>query len=325
MFGTSSSHQFNFVDWNVYRNTDESLVYRPGMKTLLRRLAWSFVAVVLIVGVQYGYHEAISRLTILEPRGTEVGVVGPDEQVAAGLRYARIALTILLGGSAILVPLLALIEQLTIRQDVRGDLVIARRQLWPRTVSCPGASLSPLSVIAREQARSGGNHSNGYQWIVLTYSDPARGGTGTSLEFHVDHSQFPPTSTDRLPERAATFVDALRRLTGVEYQGPIVTEADPFRSVRRGQYRRRGPVVTKRFTKTFGNVPPELQGEVESLMARLGENSGSGFQHEVIRTERITVKDADGNVRTYNSAEELPPEMRAVFDEMRRRHESGDR
>lgn len=322
MFGTPNAHRFNFADWNVYRNTDESLVYRPGMKTLLRRLAWSFVAIILIVCVQYGHREAINRLTLLEPRGTEVTVVEPDEQVAAGLRYARIALTGLLGSSAILFPLLAMIEQVSIRQDVRGDLVITRRHLWPRTVSCPGASLSPLSVIAREQSHSSGNRSAGYRWIILTYSDPARGGTGASLEFHVDHSEFPPISSDRLPERTATFVDALRRLTGVEYQGPVVTEADPFRSVRRSGYRRRGPVVTKRFTKTFGNVPPELQGEVESLMAKLGEQSGSGFQHQVIRSEHITVKDADGNVRTYTSADELPPEMRAILEEMRRHHES---
>jgi hypothetical protein len=150
-----------------------------------------------------------------------------------------------------------------------------------------------------------------------------RGGTG--FDFHVDHWKHTPATQNRLPDRVAALVDGLNRLTGVTYEGPIILDSIPYSPKSFGarvHFGSRGPVVRTQMFTRMGDVPPELRGEIESLMSSPSGSEGSGIQRRVIRTEHITVKDADGNVRTFNSAEELPPEMRSIYEEMRRRHES---
>jgi len=376
MIGNQERYRFEFTDWNLYRNTADMLVYRPGVKTLLRRLVWSVLALVLIACTQYGYREAASRLAPpdretanpalsgqyhdLDRRANEMreqlrgsmteaewrdfeareaenqarnqaeidSVIKQREQIMNAIRYGAISLTILLAMGAILPPLLALFEQITIARNVRGDFTVARRRLLTRTVACPGSTLSPVKVYARAMARNGqdggGSHS-GCRWIVSTESDPMRGGTGTGFEFHVDHWNRAPATQNRLPDRVAALVDGLNRLTGHSYEGPIILDSIPYSPKSFGarvQFGSRGPAVRTQTFTSLGEVPPELRGEIESLMSGPSGSEGSGIQRRVIRTEHITVQDADGNVRTFNSAEELPPEMRSIYEEMRRRHES---
>jgi hypothetical protein len=255
-------------------------------------------------------------------------VIKQREQIMNAIRYGAIALTILLAMGAILPPFLALFEQITIAQTVRGDFTVARRRLLTRTVACPASTLSPIKVSARAMVRNerrvGRSHS-GYRWIVMTESDPLQGGTGAGFDFHVDHWKQAPVTQDRLPERVAALVDGLSRLTGHTYEGPIILDSIPYSPKSFGarvHFGSRGPVVRTQMFTRMGDVPPELRGEIESLMSSPSGSEGSGIQRRVIRTEHITVKDADGNVRTFNSAEELPPEMRSIYEEMRRRHES---
>jgi hypothetical protein len=376
MIGSRERYRFEFTDWNLYQNTADTLVYRPGVKTLLRRLVWSVIAIVLIICTQYGSREAVSRLAPpdreradpafsgqyhdldrpanemreqlrgsmteaewrdFEARETENrarnqaeidSVIRQREQIVSAIRYGAIALTILLAAGALLPPLLALFEQITIARNVRGDFTVTRRRLLTRTVACPSSTLSPVQVYARAMARNGGHggrsHS-GCRWIVSTESDPMQGGTGTGFDFHVDHWKHAPVTQDRLPERVAALVDGLNRLTGHTYEGPIILDSIPYSPKSFGarvHFGSRGPVVRTQMFTSLGDVPPELRGEIESMMSGQSGSEGSGIQHRVIRTEHITVKDADGNVRTFNSAEELPPEMRSIYEEMRRRHES---
>ncbi|MCX6374890.1 MAG: hypothetical protein NTU88_02410, partial [Armatimonadetes bacterium] len=41
-----------------------------------------------------------------------------------------------------------------------------------------------------------------------------------------------------------------------------------------------------------------------------------------VTREQITIRDSDGNVHTYNSVEEMPFDIRARYEEMRRRFPS---
>jgi hypothetical protein len=78
-------------------------------------------------------------------------------------------------------------------------------------------------------------------------------------------------------------------------------------------------------------VPPELRPEIERLMQKAKdspERAGGRpveFSAKMVRTtsidgfsgsktEVIRFRDADGTEHVYNSAEEMPPEIRAIYE-----------
>jgi hypothetical protein len=81
---------------------------------------------------------------------------------------------------------------------------------------------------------------------------------------------------------------------------------------------------------SLDEAPPELRKEIEKLEAE-GLKEGFRFSSSDGPTTRITtkitgertvslfkVKDAEGNERIYHSLEELPPEIRAAFEQAQR-------
>ena len=74
---------------------------------------------------------------------------------------------------------------------------------------------------------------------------------------------------------------------------------------------------------SLDELPPELRQEVEKLESEaLKENSlsssSNGLTARIVSTKSASlfkVKDADGNERIYHSVEELPPEIRAAFEQ----------
>ena len=366
---TSRSHYaFAFADWNLYRDDETSLVYRPSVRTLLRRFTWTFVAAALLVGLQAGYRHVSSRMMFansdaanparvaevydFEQRAVEMreslrttmtdsewqefeaqeaanraknqgevdAIVAKRERLQEGIRYIVLALTALLAALAILPPLLALVEQITVARDVRGNFVVTRRRIVSRTAVCPLSTLTLFRVLAR------GPSARGYQWTVTTESDAARAGTGDAFRFHVDRSKHAPILGQPLPDRVATFVDGMHRLTGLSHEGPVVLDAStPHRSrfrVRANVNLNRGRAIRSQTFTNLDDIPPEFRADVEAMMSGSGSRSNPVIERRVMKTQHITVKDADGNVQTYTSPEEMPPDMRAVFEELRKQQGS---
>jgi hypothetical protein len=372
MLGHGKRSAFAFADWNLHRNDETSLVYRPSLWTLVRRFAWTFVAVILLLATQYGYREMSGRLStsddtrsapnnlaeaesidqmVEDARASLRATMTDSEwrdyearesanrahnqaridaalaeraQMMEIVRYAALALTAALAALAILPPFLALIEQITVARDMRGNFVVTRRRLLSRATVCPASTLTPFRVLVQGQLFR--NRRPGYQWIVTTESDVARGGTGDAFAFYVDHSNHPPMPDQRLPERVALFVDGMQRLTGLPHEGPIVLESStPQRSPFRVQTTINldsGPSTRRQTFSSIDELPPELRGTIEAMMAQTGSRPDRTIEHRVVTTQHITVEDADGNVRTFASPDEMPPDMRAIFEEMRRQHGS---
>ena len=74
-------------------------------------------------------------------------------------------------------------------------------------------------------------------------------------------------------------------------------------------------------------APPELRAEIqkaeaEALKEALSSKSLDGAPLRITRTKTIStfrVKDPAGNERVYHSLEELPPEVRAAFEQAQQR------
>ncbi len=375
MSDSAAYYRFEFTDWHLYRNDELSLVYRPSVRTLIRRLAWSAVAVMLIVGLHYGFWATTDRLA--QPESLEPAYPVPiqemeqetadirnslrdtpseeewrdfetreaanraDNQAQIGamqdrrarirdiVRYCVLAATALLAALAILPPLLALTEQISVGRDLRGNFIVTHRWFLTRTRSCPLSTLTPFRLTAQQMGQQGGpgsSRQSGYRWIVSTVSDPSHGGSGVNFAFHIDHGMTRPDPAAPLPGRVATFVEGMRRLTGIPHNEPIVLdspliERSPFR-IQTGVHISRGPAVR---TQTFSNldeIPPELRSEIDAMMGASERKGNPHVEHRVFRSQHITVKDADGNVRTYTSPDEMPAELRAVYEDAKRQYES---
>lgn len=240
------------------------------------------------------------------------------------LRYALLALTALFTVVAILPPLCALREQITVARDSRNTLVVTRRRILTRTQSCPIASLTPLKVTVGEvvfHGRHGALHRAGYRWTVLTGSDPARCGTGAGFDFHPAHQKETPIAGQPLPERVATFLEGMRRLTGLSHGEPIILDyrqAKPSLFGRQGAMQVRGRLSFRVGRDDLSELPPELHGEIRAMLAKEQSEGGVGFSKRVVTHRQFTFRDAEGNEHTYTSPEEMPPHVRDLFEKIRK-------
>jgi hypothetical protein len=83
-------------------------------------------------------------------------------------------------------------------------------------------------------------------------------------------------------------------------------------------------IVSEQSFGSLEEVPPELHGEAErAIAAARAHGMTPGFSAQLppgTPGHRITVRDADGRIHTFNSPEEMPPDLRAQYEHMRRRH-----
>jgi hypothetical protein len=76
---------------------------------------------------------------------------------------------------------------------------------------------------------------------------------------------------------------------------------------------------------SLDEVPAELRSQIEKLESeglKEGLSSSSGLTSKIIGKKSISVfkvKDASGNEHTYHSLDELPPEIRAVWERAQNR------
>lgn len=244
---------------------------------------------------------------------------------------------------ALLPPLSALWQQVTIARTP-SQLVVRARGLWSRTRSVSLAEYRRIRITAREiryrPRPAAASRSTGYRWCVSLEQDidPLQGkGDIWVLEFQPHLQKERPIEEMRLPERVAHLSDALKRMTGiepepfvvVEFRGETISPLGTRRYVMSGpagelstRVYESGPMVQQR-AYSLDEIPPELQRRVKEMLAR-GQTSTELIE---VRTTTVppgdapktdfTFRDADGKVHHYRSLDQMPPDIRALFEQVK--------
>lgn len=240
--------------------------------------------------------------------------------------YAYAALGALLGLLAVLPTLSLLWNRVTLERTVYNEFVIDSWHLRPRRRVIPLPALGMAILAAREHitfARRGRVYRHGWRWHVLL-RPKSPDSIPPYADFIVGRQKNRPQEGASPPAEVARFVEALRRLAGVEVAGPAVLDA----RVQRGLFSTRvtysgqgagGPVagysVTRHAYRSLDEVPPELRPEVEQMMAQARATGTE--QH--FESTRFVVRDESGREQIYHSPDEMPPEVRTMYEELRRR------
>ena len=248
-----------------------------------------------------------------------------NESIREGMGVAYTALMVLFGVLGLL-PVVSLAwNRVSIWKDASGRLMLHRWGVFPKTRALSSTALGGIRVVARQhvERRSFNQFSSvpkaaGWRWRVRL--DSAAG--GMAAEFVLHHQRERPREGGPLPEPVRQFVESLERLTGLRYMGPAVEEHP---RVSRGARRRvPGEVVrTQResYTTTIplddpaalDALPPDIRAQVAAALRGDGTSVGVDYQE----SQSITVRDASGNVHYYQSPEDMPPEVRALYDKAR--------
>ena len=164
------------------------------------------------------------------------------------------------------------------------------------------------------------------------------GGSIQTIDFEVDHQHHRPVEEMRLPPRVQQLIEGLQRMTGLNAapmeifdfeashsffgtRGRMVSSrSTPFGSA---QVFEGEPVVTSR-TMSFDEMDPAMRAQFEAFRNRAGARPDEVITAEIVsRGGNITFRDQDGTVRSFNSVDEMPEEIRALFDMMRDRSAGG--
>lgn len=226
-------------------------------------------------------------------------------------------------------PLLAFaMGRLQVARDTGNNLRFRYWNYLPITRSWPASSFDNLEIFVTEDlnfSRARGIRQRGWVWVAQPQRGahptfPMLGGLsiGSGEEgpvFVLDRQQSAPSAAPLIPDRVHAFAEAFKSVTGIAYGEPIVPETgDVF-----GSEGRRGirtsftmsvgkPGVAKQTYTSRDEVPPELRGAIDELMARAQREGGGVYTST---TQRITVTDERGNTQVYDSMDEMPPEVRA--------------
>lgn len=222
----------------------------------------------------------------------------------------------------ILAPLSVLWNRIVIRRDVRGDLGVSMWRLFPRSREWPQELFGRITVTAREMVlrsrRRSRVRSVGWRWHVrIDATGPGDGAPGAPLvEFCPDHQKDRPAVEGRMSDRVGVFVRWLAGATGLPVAGPVMA---PHLARGRGpllgmRHMVRGAPATleRRVYDGLDEMPAELRQRAEQMMAQA--RARCILPGEVISSERIVVRDAQGRVHTYHSIDEMPPEVRALYE-----------
>jgi hypothetical protein len=258
------------------------------------------------------------------------------EQTRRWANIAAVAFACLLGFTAAAGPLSCAWQRVSIFREPCGGLTVKKRGLWPSTVSVPQDGIHRLSVRAAEvihRRRHAGISRLGHRWSIsleLGPSGPGKSGDLDTLEFHVHYQKLRPMESEALPERVARLVGALEQMTGLKAGPPTIMD---LQDVRMGLFGPRWvvagkgePFVIKRMlekpivrTRTYSldELPPELQSQAGDLADKT-RATGKTYTRSLSVGDAIKFRDADGSVHTYSSPQEMPPDVRELYEQMRR-------
>ncbi len=246
-------------------------------------------------------------------------------------RVANILLgfTAFFGLIAIVAPLSAYWESVRVSTDAYGRLAIRQRDSlgWARTKRFEPGTFTNISLDAFEHQVHAGNHvyrTKGWMWHVMMQSVDG----SAVIDFSVDLNPHRPLEDSRVPERVSRFADAFARFAGcsVSKKYKVLDLSSRERGFARStvSYTSTPTRTLERSTRktiAYEDASPAMR----AMMDRVREQGGEpvSFQH-VHRTgssgdsESITFQDAEGNVCTYASPDDMPLDVRALYESLRR-------
>ena len=222
------------------------------------------------------------------------------------------------------VPLLLVpVHRVTVARGPDRDVIVKMCGLWPTRRRMPVRDMAKILVGPEEDVSRTRSMRirNGWRWLVRVVGraqpdSPSGTADAWCVEFFMDFQKQQPADPSRPPRRVQAFVESLSRLTGgvgVEYAIPGERFGQPGRygwplqgeSVEYSS----APVVERRRYRSLDEVPEHLRNALGCLMEE-SHRTGRREFHAV----RVTVRDAQGHEITYNSLEEMPPDVRARYE-----------
>lgn len=243
----------------------------------------------------------------------------------------------LLALMGILAPLSVSWNRVSIFVSGRNQITVTSRGIWSSSCQMTIDTDTRLAVRAVEKIerrRHAGIVRHGHRWKVSIEPAPGLALLGTmvaSIEFDVHHQKDRPVEGMPLPPRVRTFAEAIQRMTGLmpgphiimDYQGSqgffgkrrmVSSTSGPLVSTSTyiGE-----PVVTSR-TIQYDEMSPEMRAQFEAMRARAGAGPNETISAEVVsHGGPITFRDASGTEHTFDSIDEMPDDIRVVFEMMR--------
>lgn len=346
----------HMLGWRCVKRSANGLSFRPGAGTLKYRLMALALGAVLmgithlaltplmagpqpvftdaeraqIVEMQFQLNELARELTDndreriadrAEVRSAHFARA--QEQAAWMHRAAGTGYTVLmvLFGVCGLLPVVSLAwNRVNLWTDAGGRLMIHRWGLFPRTRTIPIASLGGIQLAAREHVERwpSGKHSSvpysaGWRWRLRLMTTAG----GRAAEFVLLHERDRPRDGAPPPEPVRLFADTLERMTGLRCTPPVVEDSARLNrrggaarhSLRRDSFSTHIPLDDP---GALDELPPALRAQVEAALRGEGGASVSHFA-----STAVTVTDEQGRTRSYDSIEDLPPDIRARLDNAR--------
>lgn len=179
-----------------------------------------------------------------------------------------------------------------------------------RKARFPLAELGEIRTLAHETwgwVEHGGRHYLGWRWRVLV---TRRGTPMPAAEFWVDQDKRLPLE-GHMTGPVREFAEALASLTGIRPAAPEVRHGDEPR--RQTVSVPGDPVVTRRASLRLDDIPDAVREDARTALR------GDTAAPNPASSTRITVRNADGTVRTYDSPDQMPPALRKLYEEAKRR------
>lgn len=254
-------------------------------------------------------------------------------QVVRPLYYGALSV---LGAFAFLAPASFLWRNVRLSRSIRGETAVSWTSYlgWPKSASWAKGDLTGLRVgclVEQERTRRGAYRTLGWRWrltafgadgaprVTLTLSrQAARPVEGMAVPGDVESACRVVESVWGIPcDRTAPFIegepDAFGRSGGVRISQPVMMNREKVQTY-----------------SSIDDIPPHLQAQARAMLEE-AQRTGKPVSSSVTTTTQrfdmaggaITFRDVDGVERTYRSADEMPPEVRARYEDLMRRFRGG--
>ena len=289
---------YDIRGWKLAKVSDETILFRPGQKVLLRRLGATVFAIGVALLLLWAYSSSFDFVRI-----------GQYTVNLQSLLLFLIGVLIALGALA---PISCLWNCLRIERTPRRDISIYRMGIvLPSWREWPAGTFQNIAPGAKEVLRSSRYEKHFIWWFTVNLM-PAMSGE-TKIEFRlVEETQGGQLYFPKVVREVGA---ALSRLTGIPATG--FDAKMPLGSMEHNQVHivQSMPQKKKRVFTSLEEVPPELRARIEQFKAGVEINGKSGLFSTA--SEKITITQ-NGETHTYHSIDEMPPEVRARYEQIKK-------
>lgn len=289
---------YDFHDWRLVEQSANRLVYRPSGWTMLKR-CW--VPVGVLIGGAFIWLLGLNMLQ------QTTGLAPPS--------VFKVLLAALM--LALLWPLSGLWNLVVFERTGQG-FSVGTRWLFPRSRVLLANNFTRV-VYGRQEYifrnKRGGLTDHYWAWYArLEGRDGALQDSPRLVTFFPLRERFISNLQQRPPERVAQFLNWLYLNTNLPVEGPQIVEAPLLGT--RGRLGKTVMLDQKTTTHTFDSLE-QVPERFRSLAAQMMEEA----QQEVNQSSaQFRFLDSGGEQQTYTSLEEMPPEVREIFESMQGEH-----